>query len=73
MLKLAIDNALHRNSLSGASHRRLVVYLFCAFLLRRSIDAYPRRVAKLWSSGRRENRWAGSLLPWVFTELRRPW
>ena len=81
LMKLAVDEALRRNALSRASLRRLVDHLSCAFFLRRSclpilssvcafLDAYPRWIAKLWSSVRRE---LGSLLLLVFADQRRPW
>ena len=72
---LATEEALRRNELSGASLRRLVGHFSYAFLLRRSsvynfIDAYPRQIAKLWSSVRCELGWAASLSPEVFAYLR---
>ena len=84
MVKLAMEDALRRNALSGASLRRLVRHLSYAFFVTASclsilssahafIDACPRWIAKLWSNVWRELRWAASLLPFVFADLRRPW
>ena len=80
MIKLAIEEALRRNALSGASLRRLDGHLSYALQLRRPclsilssmdalIDAYPLRIAMLWSSVRRELRWTASILPSVFPEI----
>ena len=84
MMKLATEGALHRNTLSGASLRQLVGHIPYVFLSQRPclsiisgvyalMDAYPRRIARLWSGVRRELRWAASLPPLVFGDLRRPW
>ena len=37
------------------------------------MDAYPRKIAKLWSSVRRELSWAASFFTLVFADPRRPW
>ena len=84
MIKLAIEEALRRNTLSGRPCvdswntflTRLCYGVHASRFFQACTPSLMRTLARspsLWSGVRRELRGAASLLPFVFADLRRPW
>ena len=83
-LRLALLHVLEKGKITGSQFRRLVGHYTWAACLRREslsilastyrfIDLAGDREWRLWGSVRRELRWAVTLLPFLQSNVRRPW